>query len=131
MTVGHSPKLRTKGRGLAHAKSKPMSDAERIDVEMEEIKKNPFKARVLDRRIFHSTGELGVPKVAIRPVTEPKEFNLKLEKRSTLRSNDVAKTPSESTPVFKARPLPAFVVDPSKIAKLPTPACKLNFKVSG
>lgn len=107
---------------------------------MTAIKSKPFKARLLDRRIFESSGEMGVPKIAARPVTEPSCFELKSDARAKqarihMNNNNNNIDHDDSTVVhpstaFKARPLPAFVTDKSKIPVLPIPACKADFKVS-
>lgn len=60
LTVSRSPKLLTSQRASSAGRSRPLSHEETIQAEMEKIK--PFKARQLDRRIFSSNGELGVPK---------------------------------------------------------------------
>ena len=44
-----------------------------------------FKAKPIDKRIFDSMGELGVPKVAAKPVTETVPFELRIDKRATIR----------------------------------------------
>jgi len=107
-----------------------------LDEEMTAIKSKPFKARPLDKRIFESSGELGVPKVAARPVTEPSCFELRSDARAKQPrihiDHDDQTTSSATAPstIFKARPLPAYVTDKSKIPILPVPACKTDFKVS-
>jgi hypothetical protein len=110
--MASSPKLRTQERGQHIVKAKIPTQEEREAAEMEEIQKHPFRARPLDRRIFESTGELGVPKVAARPVTEPVEFSLQVDKRSTqprVRAPlyPPAAVEAEEPPSgFKAKPAP-------------------------
>jgi len=134
ITQPKSPYLRTKRRGDYAAKSKPKSREEMLDEEMTAIKSKPFKARPLDKRIFESSGELGVPKVAARPVTEPSCFELRSDARAKQPrihiDHDDQTTSSATAPstIFKARPLPAYVTDKSKIPILPVPACKTDFK---
>lgn len=99
------------------------------------INNKPFKARPLDKRIFESSGEMGVPKIAARPVTEPSCFELKSDARAKqprVHINIDHDDTGASVPntAFKARPLPAYVTDKSKIPTLPIPACKADFKVS-
>eukprot|EP01034_Spumella_vulgaris_P013762 gene13762-17576_t len=43
---------------------------------MREIKSKPFKARVLNKKIFESMGELSVPKVEAKAYTEFQGFDL-------------------------------------------------------
>ena len=103
-----------------------------LEEEMIAINSKPFKARPLDKRIFESSGEMGVPKIAARPVTEPSCFELKSDARAKqarihIDTDDSTVVPSTA---FKARPLPAYVTDKSKIPVLPIPACKADFKVA-
>ena len=91
---------------------------------MEEIQRHPFKARVLDRRIFDSAGELGVPKVSARPVTEPVEFAFRAtQPRARNTSTSVSPT-KRSTASFKAKPAPKTT------GKMPAPRSKTVFKVT-
>jgi hypothetical protein len=106
-----------------------------LEEEMIAINNKPFKARPLDKRIFESSGEMGVPKVAARPVTEPSCFELKSDARAkqprvhiSIDHDDAGNSVPNTS--FKARPLPAYVTDKSKIPALPIPACKAEFKVS-
>ena len=132
LTIGQSPKLRTKKRGQYAASSKPRAPTaeERVSAEMEEIGRHPFRARKLDRRIFESAGELGVPKVAARPVTEPTEFQFQADKRSaqprvraSVSSSSVSPT-KRSTSSFRAKPAP------KNSGKMPAPKTKTVFKVN-
>jgi hypothetical protein len=127
ITVGQSPKLRTKKRGqFAASRPKPPTHEEQEAAEMEEIGRHPFKALPLDRRIFDSAGEMGVPKVAARPVTEPHEFEFRSDKRTAQpRVRDLAATvgSAERPALFKARPAPKADRKP------PVPRAKTVFKV--
>jgi hypothetical protein len=124
--VGHSPKLRTKKRGeYAGAKSKFLTHDQKVEQEMQDIQSHPFRARKLDRRIFESAGELGVPKVAAKPVTEPVEFQLRADQRSqqprVRTSASTSLSPAKKSP-YKAKPAPK--------AKAPAPTVvKAAFKV--
>lgn len=129
ITVGQSPQLRTKKRGqYAASRPKPPTHEQQLEAEMEEIARHPFKARTLDRRIFDSAGELGVPKVAARPVTEPVEFEFRAEKRLAqprvreLSSTSMSPT-KRSTTSFRAKPVPKTT------GKMPAPRTKTVFKV--
>lgn len=125
LTEAHSPVLKTKQRCMSASKERPLSYEERIELEMEEIMKHSFKARQIDRRIFESNGELGVPKVEAKPLTVPQEFHLQLEIRAAELKDKKPSTEEEpSVQPFKALPLPDFIREPSKQA--PTP--RLNFQ---
>jgi hypothetical protein len=127
LTEAHSPLLHTKQRGQTTHKERALSYDERLEAEMAEIGKHTFKALVLDRRIFESNGELGVPKVEAKPLTVPQEFRLELEKkRAALHKSAVHEQEEESEHLFKALPLPAFIKEPVK--QLATPPSKKNFK---
>ena len=128
--MGQSPKLRTQKRGqFAAKKPKAPTMDEKVAAEMEEINRHPFRARRLDRRIFESAGELGVPKVAARPVTEPVEFEFRADKRSAqprVRASSASASLSptkRSTTSFKAKPAPKTA------SKMPAPRSKTVFKV--
>ena len=99
--------------------------------EMAAINSKPFRARPLDKRIFEGSGELGVPKIAARPLTEPVCFELKSDMRAKQARIHVDQDTTMQVPstTFKARPLPAFVSDKTKMQPLPVPACKSEFKV--
>ncbi|KAJ1401385.1 hypothetical protein B484DRAFT_405742, partial [Ochromonadaceae sp. CCMP2298] len=106
LTLASSPKLRTQERGHL-PKAKLPTQEERVAAEMEEIQKHPFRARPLDRRIFESTGELGVPKVAARAVTEPVEFSLQVDRRSAQPRVRAPPAPVAQEPAFRAKPAPS------------------------
>ena len=74
-----------------HDRPKPLSSDEVLRLEMEKLQKQPFKARPVDKRIFTSMGEMGVPKVESRAVTEPLPFDFRVDKRIPL------KLPTEAT----------------------------------
>jgi len=89
-----------------------LSTEEREAALMEEAKKNSFKAKPVDRRVFESTGELGVPRVAVKAPTEFKQFTLRTESRaaSAAAAAAAAAAASSAAPAsaFKARPMPDF-----------------------
>lgn len=91
---------------------------------MEEIQRHPFKARVLDRRIFDSAGELGVPKVSARPVTEPVEFAFRATQPRVRNASTSVSPTKRSTASFKAKPVPKTT------GKMPAPRSKTVFKVT-
>lgn len=103
---------------------------ERLEEEMKQIKANPFKAKPVNKRIFESNGELGVPKVEAKKSTEPIAFNLRGDQRKKNNGNKSSSFNDKPDMTnFKARPLPAYFLDPSKTPQLPVPSCKSNFKV--
>ena len=121
---------------------KPLSTEEKEVQEFAALQSNAFKAKPVDRRIFDSMGELGVPKVRrlvgtglawgrllttrrpplaplppltpqvpARAATEPEPFDLRIDKRATVRPPpppDAAAAAAGPTP-FKARPVPDAV----------------------
>eukprot|EP00428_Durinskia_dybowskii_P076584 CAMPEP_0170359130 /NCGR_PEP_ID=MMETSP0117_2-20130122/2594_1 /TAXON_ID=400756 /ORGANISM="Durinskia baltica, Strain CSIRO CS-38" /LENGTH=786 /DNA_ID=CAMNT_0010613379 /DNA_START=70 /DNA_END=2430 /DNA_ORIENTATION=- len=131
LTVGHSPKLRTKKRGqYAASRPKPPTRDEVQQAEMEEISRHPFRALPLDRRIFDSAGELGVPKIPAKPLTEPMEFEFRADKRSSqprvrglASSSCTSLSPTKrSTTTFKAKPAPKTT------GKIPVTRARTVFK---
>ncbi len=81
LTTGKAPVFKTDMRAANSYNKKPLSHDEIIALEMEKINKNPFKALPLDRKIFESMGEIGVPKVAVKATTEPVAFEFRTDKR--------------------------------------------------
>lgn len=119
LTVAHSPKFRTEIRCKSANRSRPMSHIEQEDLEMKEFQSRPFRAREIDRRIFDSRGEIGVPKIMPKPLTEPVEFDLQYEKRAqTPRMSMMARANSKEaidiSTAFKARPMPMNMKQPPK-----------------
>ena len=81
LTTGKAPVFKTDIRAASGYSKKPLSHDEIVALEMEKINKNPFKALPLDRKIFESMGEIGVPKVAVKATTEPVAFEFRTDKR--------------------------------------------------
>ena len=107
VTLPTSPNLKTKSRCGGANKSRPMSYEEIVEEQMKGFEKNTFKARPINKRIFESMGEAGVPKVEARPPTEPVEFHLNIDRRASqarIRDSIVCEEEFE----FKARPMPNF-----------------------
>ena len=77
---------------------------------MEEMERQKWKAKPVDKRIFMSLGELGVPKVAAKEATVFQEFNFHYEKRHPIQESGVVVHDSEkdSDFHFKATPMPKF-----------------------
>ena len=88
LTEAHSPDLQTKYRSKslpsngATAAAGGVSGAMMQAAEKKLRQQQQFKARPLNRRIFESTGDLGVPKVAARPLTAAKGPVFETERRS-------------------------------------------------
>lgn len=81
LTIGSAPTLKADMRCKSQHKTKPLSHEEQEAKIVEDYNKIGFKAKPVDKRIFQSQGEIGVPKVAARPVTQPKEFSFNTDKR--------------------------------------------------
>jgi hypothetical protein len=135
LTQPHSPKFTSVTRTKSFSQGQPvLTHDEQEAKEMEDFQKRPFKAKPVDRRIFESCGELGVPKVSVKPPTIPVEFNLKTEKRGFFSPRASRKSVLDSQEnveqdtsfQFKARPLPSFIKE-APIA-LPEPPVKKNFQ---
>lgn len=119
MTIPISPKFQTDKRAKVMSKERPLSQDEQDEALMKEIAKHPFKALPLDKKIFESCGELGVPKVAVREPTIPIDVKLHIDERASSPSrirggaNETSMNISDSF-VFKARPMPDYNANTSK-----------------
>lgn len=126
LTRPHSPKLQTEIRSKSAKRDRPLSREEMEEKFMEIQHKNSFKARTLDRRIFDSRGELGVPKVPVKALTIPMDIELRTEKRaSSPRAPRPVEVPEEEHFEFKARPIPSTLKHAEKMS---TPPSKAHFK---
>lgn len=117
VTEPHSPLFLSKQRG--QVKEKQPNYEERLEAEMAEMLKHTFKARHLDRRIFESNGELGVPKVEAKALTVPQEFHLEIDKRT----REKKPADEEVSAPFKALPLPDF-----SLSRQPSTPAAVQFK---
>lgn len=81
LTIANAPVLKADLRCKSQTRPKVLSKEEQDAKIMEEFNKTGFKARLIDKRIFQSHGELGVPKVTARPVTQPVAFSFNTDKR--------------------------------------------------
>ncbi|CAK9255531.1 unnamed protein product [Sphagnum jensenii] len=80
LTAPQPPHLETANRARASTVKS------REEMEEEELAQIPkFKARPLNKRIFHSKGDLGVFRIPKREVTTPQEFHFKTDERAHLR----------------------------------------------
>lgn len=117
LTVAHAPVLQTELRSKSAQRSRVQSREEREEQLMQELQAKPFKARPLDRRIlYESAGEIGVPKVQPRPVTEPVGFELQYEKaRASHQHAEPSEGPAVPESTFKARPVPVTLKEPAPL----------------
>ena len=139
-TVPVSPRLSK--RVSSHPR--PLSTEEREAALMQEIQQHAFKAKPVNKRVFASSGDMGVPKVAVKSATAVIEFSLRTDIRSAARAATaaaekaaaIAATPSTA---FKARPMPNFaetgpnnnnnMLPPSTPSFKPTVAVSPKFSV--
>lgn len=108
-----SPKLRTSSRSdAAYGRPKPPSRVEQEEAEFLAAQAHAFKAKPVDKRIFQSMGDLGVPKVQPKEVTQPEEFHLASSQRAAYRSSLSQSQQVKEEFHFKARKMPSFEEDP-------------------
>lgn len=107
LTRPQSPNLRSKAR------SRPlhvMTQQEKEEMELEEIKKYQIKAQPLPKAVLY--GPIHLPEVSKKPNTKPEPFNLtKIQKKL-----DDIKSPE---PVFKARPAPKHILEKPQVPVKP------------
>jgi targeting protein for Xklp2 len=107
LTEPSSPKLRTKVRAQSTGRPRPKSFQEKEEEAMEEASKHVFKFKPVDKRIFSSMGELGVPKVPAKACTNFDEFTFRYEERAASRQQQRDQQ-EEPAAAFKALPMPDF-----------------------
>lgn len=117
LTVAHAPVLQTELRSKSAQRSRVQSREEREEQLMHELQAKPFKARPLDRRIlYESAGDIGVPKVQPKPVTEAVGFELQYEKaRASHQHAEPSEGPAVPESAFKARPVPVTLREPAPL----------------
>lgn len=122
LTESRPPRLLTDARAKTDYRPKPMSTEDKAAAEFEVLQQQVFKAKPVDRRIFESMGELGVPKVAAKAVTETVPFDFRIDKRASVRPLVESPPPAPATnqPSFKARPMPSY--PPEASSTQPAPA---------
>lgn len=98
---------------LQSNRPKPASSQELEEAAMAEARKHAFKAKPVDRRVFESMGEMGVPKVVSKANTAFSEFHLRTE----ARGDKEERKQQQQHEAFKARPMPSFGQPPP-----PTPS---------
>jgi hypothetical protein len=109
LTEPRTPNLMTKRRAESDMRIAGLKSRDELEQEeMEAFQKNPFKANPVDKRIFESSGPIGVPKPAMRPLTEPQPFNLRIDQRSSSRASILVAPEPEEQHSFRALPLPQF-----------------------
>jgi targeting protein for Xklp2 len=111
LTEASSPKLRTKARAQSTGRPRPKSFLEKEEEAMAEASKHVFKFKPVDKRIFSSMGELGVPKVPAKQCTTFDEFTFRYNgERAAARQQ--SKCEEAPVTVFKALPMPDFSAAP-------------------
>ena len=86
LTQPSEPVLSTSSRAGVRS-SGIMTREEEEEKEFEEMKKFQFKALPLDPRVLQSCGEMGVPRVDKKPVTQPHAPVFKTDCRAGRRSS--------------------------------------------
>ncbi|KAK7483069.1 hypothetical protein BaRGS_00025732 [Batillaria attramentaria] len=124
LTIAHTPNLQSRGR---HRPVTALSQREIEEREVEEMKKNQFKAHPVNSKIL-SNPNTGVKKVASKPPTQPEEFQLS----ANTRRDRSQKEEEEEQFEFHAQPLNRKILEgpvgvkPAKPA-LPTVAMSPAF----
>jgi len=137
ITLPCSPKLKTKLRSKSTGKVRPLSYEQLVEQQMEEFEKNAFRAKPVNKKIFLSMGESGVPKVQARPATEPLEIVLHIDRRASLRDSNHEQHQQQPQQEweFKARPMPNYssveACPPSPRASAVAVTIPLSPKLSG
>lgn len=89
-----------------------------VEKEMQAMPK--FKALPVNQKILHSAGDLGVPRVPKRPLTEPVSPKFHTDERSAkIREREARDLPQEEHFVFKARPLAEHVLPATASSSAP------------
>lgn len=107
LTVPQSPMLRSKTR------SRPthiMSQQEKEEMELEEIRKHKIKANPIPKSVIEGTKNL--PEVSKKPITVPEPFKLtEIQKKAAQSTDDI--------PQFKARPAPKHILEKPQVPVKP------------
>jgi hypothetical protein len=110
LTEAQSPMLRTKTRATSTGRPLPRSYEQTEEQLMAEAGKNQWRAKPVDKRVFDSHGELGVPKVAAKPMTVCEEFTFSYNEERVLQRRQAAlaskEKEEEDQSAFKAAPMP-------------------------
>jgi hypothetical protein len=116
LTEASSPKLRTKARAQSTSRPRPKSFLEKEEEVMAEASKHVFKFKPVDKRIFSSMGELGVPKVPAKECTSFDEFTFRYNgERAVARQQAKSEEPVAT---FKALPMPDFSSAPQTVGRV-------------
>ncbi|XP_022257918.1 targeting protein for Xklp2 homolog [Limulus polyphemus] len=105
-TIPHTPKFCSTSR---HRPVTAISQAQKEELEVEEMKKYKFKARPVNHKIF-TQPMTGISKVETKQSTRPEGFQLKTEVRYHLRERNQAST-EEPKYEFHAQPLPKKILE--------------------
>ena len=114
LTCAVSPAFQSDLRAIR--KPMPKSTAE---LQEEYIQKHAWTAMPVNKAALHSTGDMGVPRIAKKACTEPKEFKLSHTNRTT---NTVASDDAVAPSSFKARALPKRMLQEAQFSTMPS--CK-------
>ena len=131
LTEAMSPKLQTKKRASSTGRPLPKSRETQEAELLEEASNHPFKAKPVDRRIFSSMGELGVPKVAAKPMTVCEEFTFRYNEERVSQRQKVNNSKNDDGFEFKAAPMPDFTVTSGRQHEVKPLTIALSPKLSG
>ena len=98
----------------AERKPVPKSTAE---LQAEYIAQHAWKANPVNKAVMQSTGDLGVPRIAKKPCTEPVEFHLS---SSRAVAPATAEDDAEDVAAFKARQVSKHMLEGPQFATLPS-----------
>ncbi|XP_033755054.1 LOW QUALITY PROTEIN: targeting protein for Xklp2 homolog [Pecten maximus] len=102
LTMPKTPQFETRGRTRSYH---IISQQEREEVEVQEMKKNQFKAHPVNERIL-TNPNTGVRKVPSKPLTHPEEFHLTAAERRAQDSST-----EEEKYEFHAKPAPKKILE--------------------
>jgi hypothetical protein len=112
LTEAQSPMLRTKTRATSAGRPLPKSHEQTEEQLMAEAGKKQWRAKPVDKRVFDSHGELGVSKVAAKPMTVCEAFTFRYNEVRALQRRQAAlaskEKEEEALSAFKAAPMPDF-----------------------
>lgn len=113
LTEPKAPTFATDSRAAAHVV--PKSSEELEIEEMNAIKAQPFKAKPVDPRVMNSAGDLGVPRLPKKPLTQCASPKFRVDKRASVErssglSSSMHNVVETSFKPFKAREIGEGVV---------------------
>ena len=100
LTEPKAPTFATDTRAAAH--TIPKSTEELEMEEMNAIEAQPFKAKPVDPRVMNSAGDLGVPRLSKKPLTQCASPNFRVDKRASVeRSSTLSSSMHNEETSFK------------------------------